>query len=73
MSRLKDSLQVVNDQWGKPTYGIDLARHVLNNIDHPRLFKYDIYHYAQGPKTNWYKFAAISIPRCVLSPILISI
>jgi dTDP-4-dehydrorhamnose reductase len=73
MSRLKDSLQVVNDQWGKPTYGIDLARHVLNNIDHPRLFKYDIYHYAQGPKTNWYKFAASIVDlleeKCLITPI----
>jgi len=56
-SQAKNTLQVVNDLWGKPTYGLDLVRAVLSNIDHPDLFQYDTYHYAQGPKTSWYKLA----------------
>lgn len=57
-SQIKKSLRIVNDQWGKPTYGLDLARALLSRIDHPDLFKYETYHYAQGPVTNWYKIAS---------------
>tara|TARA_Y100001970_G_C14212583_1_gene847763 strand:- start:587 stop:1462 length:876 start_codon:yes stop_codon:yes gene_type:complete len=57
-SQTKSSLEIVNDQWGKPTYGLDLARALLSRIEHPNLFKYETYHYAQGPKTNWFKIAS---------------
>ena len=48
---------MVNDQFGKPTYGLDLARAVLSCLEHPDLFKYQTYHFAQGPLTTWFDFA----------------
>ena len=55
--KFKTSLKVVDDQFGKPTYGVDLARFVLSSIGHPDLFKHKTYHFAQGPKTTWFDFA----------------
>jgi dTDP-4-dehydrorhamnose reductase len=51
------ALKVVDDQFGKPTYGLDLARAVLSCLEHPDLFKNKIYHFAQGPQTTWFGFA----------------
>lgn len=51
------ALNVVDDQFGKPTYGLDLARAVLSCLEHPDLFKYQTYHFAQGPQTTWFDFA----------------
>ena len=51
------ALKVVDDQFGKPTYGLDLARAVLSCLEHPDLFKYQTYHFAQGPQTTWFDFA----------------
>ncbi|MDA8948392.1 dTDP-4-dehydrorhamnose reductase [Flavobacteriaceae bacterium] len=57
-SQSKSELGVVEGQFGKPTYGLDLARSVVSNLDHPQLYNHPIYHFAQGSKTNWYEFAA---------------
>ena len=51
------ALKVVDDQFGKPTYGLDLARAVLSCLEHPDLFKNKTYHFAQGPQTTWFDFA----------------
>lgn len=53
----KKALKVVDDQFGKPTYGLDLARAVLTCLMHRDLFKNKTYHFAQGPKTSWFDFA----------------
>jgi dTDP-4-dehydrorhamnose reductase len=50
------ALKVVDDQFGKPTYGLDLARVVLSCLEHPDLYKNKIYHFAQGPQTTWFDF-----------------
>ena len=72
-SQIKNSLEIVNDQWGKPTYGLDLTRALLSRIEHPDLFKYETYHYAQGPKTNWFRLASKVVDfigvDCIVSPI----
>ena len=51
------ALKVVDDQFGKPTYGLDLARAVLSCLEHPDFFKHQTYHFAQGPQTTWFDFA----------------
>tara|TARA_A100001011_G_scaffold351921_1_gene392386 strand:- start:2412 stop:3275 length:864 start_codon:yes stop_codon:yes gene_type:complete len=72
-SKSTTELVVVNDQFGKPTYGIDLARAVLTSLSNPNFYKYKTYHFAQGPDTNWYDFAQSIIKltglNCGLKPI----
>jgi len=56
-SQSNTAFKVVDDQFGKPTNGIDLARAVLSCLKHPDLFKNKTYHFAQGPQTTWFDFA----------------
>ncbi|MDC0916761.1 dTDP-4-dehydrorhamnose reductase [Flavobacteriaceae bacterium] len=69
----KDQLNIVHDQWGRPTYGMDLARVVLTHIDQPIFFHYSFYHFAQRGSTNWFDFAkkiqALTKSTCKLVPI----
>ena len=69
----KDQLNIVHDQWGRPTYGMDLARVVLIHIDQPIFFDYSCYHFAQRGATNWFDFAkkieGLTKSTCKLVPI----
>jgi len=58
LSRVNNTIQVVNDQYGRPTYGIDLARTVLSNISKPDFFDFNSYNYAMQGTTTWFDFAA---------------
>ena len=58
LSKLKKTIQVVNDQYGRPTYGIDLARTVLSNISKPDFFNFNFYNYAMQGITTWFDFAS---------------
>lgn len=50
----KDSLEVVNDQFGTPTSALELARMILYIIPSG---KYGIYHGTCEGETSWYEFA----------------
>ena len=52
-----EKLMIISDQFGKPTSGLDLASAVLRSLDHPSLFDFPLYHFAQEPTTSWYGFA----------------
>ena len=52
----KKAIKVVNDQWGSPTYTVDLAGAILKIIEDDSV-KYGIYHFTNEGVTNWYKFA----------------
>jgi dTDP-4-dehydrorhamnose reductase len=59
MSRLmqeRDSLNVVNDQIGSPTYAADLAQAIVTIITHPN-WQPGIYHFSNGGEISWYEFA----------------
>ena len=59
MSRLmqeRDSLNVVNDQIGSPTYAVDLAEAILTIISHSH-WQAGIYHYSNEGEISWYEFA----------------
>jgi dTDP-4-dehydrorhamnose reductase len=59
MSRLmqeRDSLNVVNDQIGSPTYAADLAQAILTIITHTH-WQAGIYHYSNEGEISWYEFA----------------
>ena len=48
----KESLGVVSDQWGRPTYADDLAEATLSLLDAS-----GIYHFASAGETTWHGFA----------------
>jgi len=52
--KLKE-LKVINDQQGKPTYTIDLAKRTKEILENKEEF--GIYHVTNEDKTTWYKFA----------------
>lgn len=59
MSRLmqeRDSLNVVNDQIGSPTYAADLAQAILTIINHPN-WQAGIYNFSNEGEISWYQFA----------------
>ncbi len=54
----KAELNVVNDQWGSPTFTEDLASAIMSIIDSGYALKVnEIYHYSSEGETNWYLFA----------------
>jgi dTDP-4-dehydrorhamnose reductase len=59
MSRLmqeRESLNVVNDQIGSPTYAADLARAILTILTHEH-WQSGIYNYSNEGAISWYQFA----------------
>lgn len=59
MSRLmqeRDSLNVVNDQIGSPTYAADLAQTILSILTHPK-WQSGIYHFSNEGEISWFDFA----------------
>ena len=52
----KESIKVVNDQFGSPTYTGDVAEVVLGFIQKNN-FDYGLYHYTNEGNISWYDFA----------------
>jgi dTDP-4-dehydrorhamnose reductase len=52
----RDSINVVADQFGVPTYALDLANAIMFVIDNAN-FKAGVYHYSNSGKISWYNFA----------------
>ena len=73
----RTSINVVNDQWGSPTYATDLAGVILsviaNSAAGPGKWVPGIYHYSNDGIINWYQFACaiqkITGSSCVVNPI----
>jgi len=69
----KESLNVVNDQIGCPTYAGDLALLSLSIVDSGKLTNNEIYHYCNAGKLSWYDFAKeimkIAEHNCKINPI----
>ena len=53
----RSSLSVVNDQFGSPTYAIDLSRAILHIIG-SQSQDFGIYHFSNRGELTWYDFAA---------------
>ena len=52
----RDLVKVVEDQWGSPTYTVDLAGAILKMIEDDSV-SYGIYHFTNEGVANWYEFA----------------
>jgi len=55
LGKEKKEVKVVNDQFGKPTYAVDLARRTLNLVENKK--EYGIYHITNEGVTSWSGFA----------------
>ncbi len=73
----RESLNVVDDQWGSPTYAVDLATVILSIIaadkDGGGSWVPGIYHYSNEGNINWHDFAVaikkLTGSACVVNPI----
>ncbi len=70
----KESINVVNDQVGSPTYAADLAAAILHIIVSGKgKENHGIYHYTNAGVTTWYEFAVaikeLTGSSCVVNPI----
>ena len=70
----KESINVVSDQFGCPTYAADLAAAIMQIITSNQSNKNPgIYHYSNAGITNWYEFAVaikkITGSSCLVNPI----
>lgn len=54
LGKTRDSLTVVNDQFGSPTYTYDLARLLVDMVETD---KYGVYHATNEGICTWYEFA----------------
>lgn len=68
----RDSIKVVNDQWGRPTYAMDLAAAILHIIQQAQP-QSGMYHYSNsGEPITWYDFALaikeLTHSTCVVLP-----
>ena len=52
----KDTLNIVNDQIGSPTYAADLAQAILDILNYSD-WQPGIYNYSNEGKISWYEFA----------------
>lgn len=68
----RESINVVNDQVGAPTYAADLAKAIMVIIESGK-WEQGIYHYSNAGKISWYDFAVaikeLSASGCQVNPI----
>ena len=60
LGRERDSLGIVSDQHGAPTYAGDIAAallHIAHHITQGKPTEYGIYHFSGKPYVSWYQFA----------------
>ena len=73
LSNSKQKISVINDQYGRPTYGLDLAEVIIKLINSSKSFKNKIYHFSNEGVTSWYDFAKsiikLSGSKCELVPV----
>ncbi len=53
----RDEVSVVSDQWGSPTYTVDLASFIIEII-RTKSSNFGIYHFSCEGRINWHEFAS---------------
>jgi dTDP-4-dehydrorhamnose reductase len=61
LSKEMETVKVVNDHFGKPTYAVDLARKTLEIVELPQ----GIYHITNEGVCSWFEFASAIIDNAV--------
>ncbi|WP_277619265.1 dTDP-4-dehydrorhamnose reductase [Legionella norrlandica] len=62
LASTREELNIVSDQWGRPTSAQDIARvllEIVQKTSHLTFNFWGIYHYAGQGITNWYEFANV--------------
>jgi dTDP-4-dehydrorhamnose reductase len=71
LAKAKDKIEVVNDQFGSPTYARDLANCIIDiiikSLLNPKAYLPGVYHYANQGECSWYEFAQEIIKQADLS------
>lgn len=60
LGKERDSLSIVGDQFGGPTYAGDIAATLINfaqKIEKDSDFEFGVYHFSGLPHVSWYEFA----------------
>lgn len=74
LTEVNDSIRVVYDQVGSPTYAADLAATILHIVLTGQMDKKGIYHFSNEGAVSWYDFAqeicSLSGNTCVIRPCL---
>lgn len=72
LMREKESIDVVNDQYGSPTYGTDLAEAIVKIISYSQ-WKPGIYHFSNQGGISWFDFASqiksLTKSNCTIHPV----
>jgi dTDP-4-dehydrorhamnose reductase len=55
--REREEVRVVADQWGSPTFAVDLADAIAQILKRETI-PYGTYHYTNEGRTNWFEFAS---------------
>lgn len=66
LAQSHDTLTVVNDQLGQPTWTMDVARHIVQLLDHRA--SPGIYHATSSGQASWFDFAQEIFRNCGLDP-----
>lgn len=53
----KNQVRVVNDQFGQPTFAIDLANQIVDSVI--QKIPFGVYHATSSGQTSWYEFAKV--------------
>jgi dTDP-4-dehydrorhamnose reductase len=77
LAKKNDTLDVVSDQFGTPTYAYDLALSILYIVGNNKFLENnqpsEIFHYSNKGESSWFEFAkeiiSISGINCQLNPI----
>lgn len=73
LGKERDSLGIVGDQFGGPTYAGDIAAalvNIANNIVAGRAIEYGVYHFAGMPHVSWFEFAQTIFDKAVKQNVL---
>ncbi len=73
LAATRDSLRVVADQFGRPTYAKDLANaiaKIVTRSDSDGAIDFGLYHATGGPIVSWYRFATEVVQRAHAQRIL---
>ncbi|WP_115460770.1 dTDP-4-dehydrorhamnose reductase [Winogradskyella aurantiaca] len=57
LAKERDSISVVNDQFGSPTYAMDLAKTIVKLVS-SKSDAYGLYHYSNHGQISWFDFAS---------------